>query len=124
SIIFIATKDKDSDQVVGFARLIPGYCSLELTKYWVLYDLYTDENHRYEGVATDLLSAVKTFATEDGASRVDLQTAHTNLAAQKLYEKNGYKQDEEFCTYTLVLPRKINECNLDQEKTTRISMKK
>ncbi len=44
------------------------------------------------------------FAKEAGAGRIDLLTAHDNLAGQALYEKQGYeKVNEDFYAYSLGL---------------------
>ncbi len=88
-----------NNEYVGFAQLYPLFCSLEMNKTWLLYDLYVHAEHRKNGVAQLLLDQADLLAKETNASFVMLSTGIDNLKAQKLYEKNNYIRDNEFYTY-------------------------
>ena len=101
SVIFVA---EDGDKLLGFTQLYPSFCSVELMKVFILYDLYVDETGRNKGVGAKLMTAAHEFAKTQGAARVDLLTAHSNYAGQHLYEKLGYiKVNQDFYAYSLYL---------------------
>ena len=70
---------------------------------WLLSDLYVDESARRCGVGEVLMKAARAHAEASGACGLQLETANTNLAAQRLYERLGYVRDEQFFTYWLSL---------------------
>ena len=100
SIIFICLAD---EVVVGFSQLYATFCSVELSRIFILYDLYVLESHRNLGVGKRLLNASKEYARDQGASRLDLETETHNQVAQSLYEKLGYQKDTDFFKYSLEL---------------------
>jgi len=101
SRIFIAM---DGSRAQGFVQLYPSFCSVELMKIQILYDLYVDAEVRRAGVGEALMNRASEFARESGAARVDLLTAHSNHIGQHLYEKLGYeKVNEDFHAYSLYL---------------------
>jgi GNAT superfamily N-acetyltransferase len=53
SVIFYAEVD---GKAVGFTQLYPLFCSLEMKRIWLLYDLFVDESARKLGVAQTLIS--------------------------------------------------------------------
>lgn len=53
SVIFFAEVD---GKAVGFTQLYPLFCSLEMKRIWLLYDLYVDESARQHGVAQQLIA--------------------------------------------------------------------
>ncbi len=97
SVIYYVVNE--NNEYVGFAQLYPLFCSLEMNKTWLLYDLYVHAEHRKNGVAQLLLDQTDLLAKETNASFVMLSTGIDNLKAQKLYEKNNYIRDNEFYTY-------------------------
>ena len=100
SIIFICLSDKTA---IGFTQLYPTFCSVELSRIFVLYDLYILSSHRNLGAGTRLMNTAKKYAIEHGASRLDLETETNNQMAQALYEKLGYEKDINFYKYSLEL---------------------
>ena len=102
STIFIAL-DQANGAALGFTQLYPTFCSVAAESIYVLYDLFVAEQARGLGVGRMLMQRAAAFAQEQGASRIQLQTHHTNLGAQRLYESLGYKKDEEFFNYELAL---------------------
>ncbi|MFC5465932.1 GNAT family N-acetyltransferase [Lederbergia graminis] len=100
SIIFVV---KDKQGYVGFTQLYPTFSSISMKRAWILNDLYVDSKARNQGIGAMLLRKAKDFAIETGAKSISLETAPDNYAAQKLYEKNGYKRDSKFYHYNLDL---------------------
>lgn len=101
SVILIALSEDDKTQVAGFVQLYPTFSSIGLRTAWVLNDLYVDPSIRGKGYGKELLSAAAEYSKASGARNMMLQTALTNRTAQQLYEKLGWKKDEEFLTYYL-----------------------
>ena len=101
SVLFIAL---DNSLPVGFSQLYPSFSSVALARIFVLNDLFVHEQARRKGVASKLMSAAVEFASTLGATRISLSTAITNEAAQALYQSAGWKRDEQFFVYHLVIP--------------------
>jgi ribosomal protein S18 acetylase RimI-like enzyme len=100
SVVFLAANDATP---CGFTQLYPLFSSLSCRAIWLLSDLFVDPGTRRSGVGRRLLEAAHTFAREQGAAAVELDTAHTNTQAQALYEELGYRRDLEFRHYVLTL---------------------
>ena len=49
------------------------------------------------------MHAAKELGVETGAAWLKLETAHTNIAGQALYESLGWEKDNEFYSYFLHL---------------------
>ena len=99
SVILVAEKGA---QLVGFTQCYPTFSTVSLSSIWLLNDLFVDPAHRGEHVADQLMQVAEATARKAGASRIWLRTAHTNAAAQALYEKRGWIRDEVFQRYDLV----------------------
>ena len=100
SVIFVVKK---GEEYVGFTQLYPTFSSISMRRAWILNDLYVDEVARKQGVGEMLLGMAKKLAVKTGAKSIALSTAPDNLAAQRLYEKNGYKRDEAYYQYDLTI---------------------
>ena len=98
SVVFVAT---DGRAALGFTQLYPTLDSLTLRPYAILSDLYVAPGARRHGTGRRLLVRAREYAMETGAVRLELQTAHSNLAAQALYESLGWRRDDQFVIYTL-----------------------
>ncbi|MEZ6234562.1 MAG: GNAT family N-acetyltransferase [Phycisphaerales bacterium] len=92
-----------SREAVGFTLMYPTFTSVAMRAAWILNDLYVAPEGRRRGVGRALLEAAAGVAREAGAMRLELRTAHDNVAAQRLYEAMGWKMDERFRRYTLGL---------------------
>jgi len=101
SIIYLA--ESASAEVMGFTQLYPSFCSVAMGPLVYLYDLYVAPAFRRRGVAEALMMAAREHALGLGAVRISLETQQVNLGAQALYEKLGYRRDEEFHSYHLAL---------------------
>ena len=91
------------DVLVGFTQLYPSYTSVGMGRIWILNDLYVSEDARKRGVGAALMHAAQEYAEMTGAMSMFLSTATDNHAAQKLYEKLGWKQEREYIQYELAL---------------------
>jgi ribosomal protein S18 acetylase RimI-like enzyme len=97
SIVFVA--EAGNGAVVGFVQIYPTFASVELGPAWRLNDLFVAEGARRGGVGEALLRAAAAAAAAAGAVWIDLETARDNLAAQRLYEREGYRRDEVYVQY-------------------------
>lgn len=100
SVIFVAL---DEGTPVGFTQLYPSFTSVGMRRLWILNDLFVAPRGRRKGVGAALLERAKQHGRDTGARRLTLSTAADNLAAQALYEANGWERDERFYTYELPL---------------------
>lgn len=98
SIIFVAVED---GQYLGFTQLYPSFSSISMKELWILNDLFVQESKRGAGIGKKLLEAAKTFALENGAKGLKLQTEIDNISAQRLYAENGYLRDNRYFHYEL-----------------------
>ncbi|MCI0764422.1 GNAT family N-acetyltransferase [Bacillus sp. TL12] len=98
SIIFVAVED---GKYLGFTQLYPSFSSISMKELWILNDLFVQEGKRGAGIGKKLLEAAKTFALENGAKGLKLQTEIDNISAQRLYAENGYLRDNRYFHYEL-----------------------
>jgi ribosomal protein S18 acetylase RimI-like enzyme len=101
SVVLVAQRPDGA--LAGFCQLYPSFCSVLAQPIYTLYDLFVPPAHRQQGVAKALLAAAAERGRRDDMARLDLTTAHTNHAAQALYEGMGWVQDRVFRTYNLDL---------------------
>jgi ribosomal protein S18 acetylase RimI-like enzyme len=98
AVIFIA-RDGESRAALGFTQLYPLFSSVSMKPLWLLNDLYVAEAGRKRGVGEALMQRAENHARETRTKGLVLNTAHTNITAQRLYERMGYTKDEIFRTY-------------------------
>lgn len=94
---------EENDKVLGFAQLYPLFCSLEMKRIWLLYDLFVDPSARKNGVAQKLIQRAEQLAAETDSAFIMLSTATDNVKAQALYERNGFVRDNDFYVYNKFL---------------------
>lgn len=99
SVVFVAIDD-DGDGV-GFTQLYPLFSSVRAARTYLLNDLFVAPKARRSGVAAALIREATSFARATGAAGMSLSTAHTNEAAQRLYESLGWRRDLEFREYSV-----------------------
>jgi ribosomal protein S18 acetylase RimI-like enzyme len=102
STVFLAERD---GRPVGFVQLYPVFSSTAARprRLWLLNDLFVAPEARGGGVARALMQRARQLAEETDAVGLELATAHTNTAAQRLYESLGWRRDEKFPRYELAL---------------------
>jgi ribosomal protein S18 acetylase RimI-like enzyme len=98
-VVFIAF---EGEEALGFTMLYHHWTTVALGHVWLLNDLFTKSEARRKGVGEALLNHAADFAKADGAKRIWLRTAVDNFTAQALYEKVGYKRDEQFYRYDFI----------------------
>jgi GNAT superfamily N-acetyltransferase len=103
SVIFLALADGESSDALGFTQLYPTFSSVSLRRLWILNDLFVRPDIRRGGVGRRLLERAREWAIETQAKGLILTTAITNEAAQALYESCGWRRDEEFEHYQLLV---------------------
>ncbi|PFN74826.1 GNAT family N-acetyltransferase [Bacillus sp. AFS076308] len=96
SAAFIAL---DGENPLGFVQLYPSFSSVSMKRSWILNDLYVKKEARGKGVGENLLKKAIEFAKETGAKGLFLETANDNYNAQRLYEKIGFKKEENYFYY-------------------------
>ncbi len=101
SAIFLALGQDGS--AVGFTQLYSTFSSASAKRFFILNDLFVASSARRNGVGQALLEAAADFGRAEGSSTLTLITAHTNTTAQALYEAAGWRLDEIFRRYVLVL---------------------
>ena len=101
---FLGTQLDEDDVVVLVAELdgmVIGYSYAAVEpRDWmslrdaagVLHDIIVDPEHREHGVGRKLLDETLAFLQSRGAPRVVLETAERNEAAQRLFEKAGFRR--------------------------------
>lgn len=100
AVIFVALGD---GRALGFTQLYPSFSSVAMQRIWILNDLYVAPQARGRGVAESLLRRAEQYARQTRARRLELSTAAGNSAAQRLYEKLGWRRDTVFYHYELDL---------------------
>jgi len=100
SVLFYAHHGQGAE---GFVHLYPVYSSLNLTRQWILSDLFVAPEARKQSVGFALMNRARQFAESTQADGLMLETATDNRTAQRLYERLGWKRDEEFYRYFLAL---------------------
>ena len=90
SVIFVALLDAE---IIGFTQLYPIFTSLGMKRGWLLNDLYVLEEHRGMGAGKALLDKAAAYGKSTNAAWLMLQTYIANTRAQKLYKKEGFKND-------------------------------
>ncbi|MBM7619135.1 ribosomal protein S18 acetylase RimI-like enzyme [Bacillus tianshenii] len=93
SVIFLAY---EQEQAVGFTQLYPTFSSVQMKRTWVLNDLFVQEEYRGHGYGEQLVRQAIEFADSRDAAGVLLETMPDNVNAQRLYEKIGFKKEENY----------------------------
>lgn len=97
SVVLIA-EDHDG-AAIGFVQLFPTFSSILAAQMYLLSDLFVIPPARRRGVGTNLIQAAAEMVRAAGAVRLELATAISNDPARRLYEKLGWKRDDEFYVY-------------------------
>ncbi|SDB85913.1 Acetyltransferase (GNAT) family protein [Acinetobacter boissieri] len=74
----------------SFIQLYPTFSSVSISKAWILNDLYVDKDHRRQGIAEHLMTKAIEWGQITQAKYLALETGLDNLAAQTLYKRMGF----------------------------------
>jgi hypothetical protein len=85
----------------GFVQLYPSFSSVRMSRHWILNDLFVAPTVRNRGIGALLLTHVKKVAQETGAQSMELSTATSNLAAQKLYASLDWRKDQDHVVFNM-----------------------
>lgn len=88
SEIFVAEND---GKLVGFVQLYPLFSSTRMKRYWLLNDLYVNENYRGNGYSKALIEEAKKMAKSSDACGILLETGKSNDIGNKLYPACGFE---------------------------------
>lgn len=88
SEIFVAEKE---GVLVGFVQLYPLFSSTRMKRYWLLNDLYVNENQRGNGYSKQLIEKAKELAKSTNACGILLETGKSNDIGNKLYPGCGFE---------------------------------
>lgn len=100
SIVFVA---QIGEGLAGFAQVFSSYNTVRLAPALILEDIFVEPRRRGSGIATALLERALGYARETGAAGMFLETAHDNLTAQRVYERNGWTREDRFYKYNAPL---------------------
>ncbi|HXH30793.1 MAG TPA: GNAT family N-acetyltransferase [Bacteriovoracaceae bacterium] len=97
--VIIVAENLTPTGLTGFAQLYPSFSSLRQKKSWILNDLFVAPTWRGQGIGQVLVKFIQQYSLESQAKGISLQTGKENKEAQRLYEMNGWKRDENYFTY-------------------------
>jgi len=103
SVIFLAVDGEGGNDALGFTQLYPSFSSVSVRRLWILNDLFVRPGIRRGGVGRRLLERAREWAIETDAKGLMLATAVSNGAAKALYESCGWRRDDEFEHYVLLV---------------------
>jgi GNAT superfamily N-acetyltransferase len=104
SVIFFAVAEGEpGNEALGFTQLYPSFSSVSVRRLWILNDLFVRTGVRRDGVGRRLLERAREWAIETDAKGLTLATAVSNAAARALYESCGWRRDDEFEHYVLLV---------------------
>ncbi len=102
NVVFLAYDDED--RALGFTQLYPIFSSVYMQREWLLNDLYVVSEARGKRIGEKLIEQTIEYAKNSGARGVMLETAHSNIPAQRLYERMGFvREDLELRVYFKVV---------------------
>ena len=87
SLGFVYIKD---GQLVGNVSLYPANYPKDMGESWILANVGVHPDFQRRGIAQALMDAGLGMIRKRGASRAILQVDHDNIAAQRLYEGQGF----------------------------------
>ncbi|MCQ4141799.1 GNAT family N-acetyltransferase [Chryseobacterium sp. EO14] len=96
SEIFVA---ENEGKLVGFVQLYPLFSSTRMKRYWLLNDLYVNENYRGKGFSKQLIEASQEMAKSTDAAGILLETGKSNDIGNKLYPSCGFEIYDEVNFY-------------------------
>ena len=90
---------EENQILVGFVQLYPLFSSTRMKKYWLLNDLFVNENHRGKGYSKQLIESAKEICIDSYACGILLETGKDNLIGNQLYPSCGFKIYDEVNFY-------------------------
>lgn len=88
SEIFVA---EENGSLTGFVQLYPIFSSTRMQRYWLLNDLYVNENYRGKGYSKELIEESKELCRTSNACGILLETRKSNDIGNQLYPACGFE---------------------------------
>lgn len=88
SEIFVA---EENGSLTGFVQLYPIFSSTRMQRYWLLNDLYVNDNHRGKGYSKELIEESKELCRSSNACGILLETGKSNDIGNQLYPSCGFE---------------------------------
>ena len=88
SEIFVA---ENEGTLTGFVQLYPIFSSTRMKRYWLLNDLFVNENYRGQGFSKALIEEAKKMAKLTNAVGILLETGKSNDIGNQLYPSCGFE---------------------------------
>ncbi|SIT24909.1 Ribosomal protein S18 acetylase RimI [Chryseobacterium ureilyticum] len=88
SEIFVA---EENGSLTGFVQLYPIFSSTRMQRYWLLNDLYVNENYRGKGYSKELIEESKELCRTSNACGILLETGKSNDIGNQLYPACGFE---------------------------------
>jgi ribosomal protein S18 acetylase RimI-like enzyme len=88
SEIFVA---EENSKLTGFVQLYPIFSSTRMQRYWLLNDLYVNENYRGKGFSKELIEESKELCHSSKACGILLETGKSNDVGNQLYPACGFE---------------------------------
>ncbi|ASK30229.1 GNAT family N-acetyltransferase [Chryseobacterium sp. T16E-39] len=88
SEIFVA---EENGQLIGFVQLYPIFSSTRMQRYWLLNDLYVNDQYRGKGYSKQLIEEAKELCKSSKACGVLLETGKSNDVGNQLYPACGFE---------------------------------
>lgn len=96
SEIFVA---ENEEKLIGFVQLYPLFSSTRMKRYWLLNDLYVNEDSRGKGFSKELIEEAKEWARLTDSAGILLETGKSNTIGNQLYPNCGFKIYDEVNFY-------------------------
>ncbi|MCD0480569.1 GNAT family N-acetyltransferase [Chryseobacterium sp. LC2016-29] len=96
SEIFVAESE---GKLTGFVQLYPLFSSTRMKRYWLLNDLYVNENYRGKSFSKKLIEEAKQLVISTNASGILLETGKSNDIGNQLYPSCGFEIYDEVNFY-------------------------
>ncbi|REC49506.1 GNAT family N-acetyltransferase [Chryseobacterium pennipullorum] len=81
----------ENGKLTGFVQLYPIFSSTRMQRYWLLNDLYVNENHRGKGFSKELIEEAKELCRTSKACGILLETGKGNDIGNQLYPSCGFE---------------------------------
>ncbi|MGG7551292.1 GNAT family N-acetyltransferase [Chryseobacterium arthrosphaerae] len=88
SEIFVA---EENGNLTGFVQLYPIFSSTRMQRYWLLNDLYVNQDHRGKGYSKALIEESKDLCRSSKACGILLETGKSNDIGNQLYPACGFE---------------------------------
>lgn len=91
SQIFMAVHP--TQKACGFLQLYPIFSSVNMSRAFLLNDLFVHTSARGQGIADQLMAKAESYAKAQDAGSLILETAVDNHPARNLYQKQGWREN-------------------------------